>query len=447
MKMAPLPQPDTDRWLIRGAELADPSTGAHGRRDVLIEAGRVAEVAESIAPQAAARRCAAPLALIDADGLWLWPGLVDLHVHFREPGFTRKETIASGGAAAARGGYTTVVCEPNTLPPIDSPALVRELAAKAAAESPVRVYFKAAMTAGRAGERVSDIEALVREPSVAALSDDGDPVTRIAVMEEVCRRAARVGIPLSPHCEDSPRALAECAAGADCGFQRTDPYRNEAGYIERDIALARRWGCRVHFSHVSLAQSVEVLRKSRQECPAAGITFEVAPHHLLLSAADYAAGAAPTVVPPLRSPADRQAVQDALTDGLADAVASDHAPHTAEDKAKGATGLIGLETTLGLMLTHFVHTGRLGPLAAARVMSTRPAEILGLAAGSLAPGRAADAVLIDPNEQWRVRAEESASLSRNTPYDGWSLRGRAVGVLVAGRMVFQRDSLRDRLRS
>ena len=435
------------RWLIRSAHLTDPASGVDGCRDVLIEDGIVAHVAEQIIPEAVRDR-QERVGLIEAEGLWLWPGLVDAHVHFREPGFTQKETIASGGAAAVRGGYTSVICEPNTDPPIDSPELVRSLDRKARRDSPARVYFKAAMTQGREGLRLAALEELAGERSVVALSDDGDPVSSEALMAEICGAAARLGLLLSPHCEDSPRALARREAGVSEGFEPGAAYSNEAHYIERDLRLAQRFGCRMHFSHVSLARSIKAIESFRRDCEARGkVTFEVSPHHLLLSAADFEPGQVPSVNPPLRSSSDREAVQRALLDGVADAIASDHAPHTPEDKARGACGLIGLETTLGLVLTHFVHTGRLAAADAVRLMSTQPAQIFGLRGGSLAVGQAADAVLIDPGEQWQVRAADFASLSRNTPYEGWQLKGRAVAVLVGGRLVYERDSLRDRVHS
>ena len=427
-------------WLIRRARLTDPTAGLDGIRDVLIVNGRVASVAEKIAPEGS-------IGVIDADGLWLWPGLVDAHVHFREPGFTHKETIASGGAAAVRGGYTSVVCEPNTDPPIDCAELVRDLARKAGKESPARVYFKAALTRGREGEQLAALQALADEPSVVAFSDDGDPIVGKALMARACEAAAQMGILLSPHCEDSPRAMDLYAAGVSPGFEPAEPHANEAGYVERDLELARRFGCRIHFSHVSLARSIELIERSRQEGGAPEkVTFEVTPHHLLLSAADYEPGRVPLVNPPLRPVSDRGAVQRAVTDAVADAIASDHAPHARGEKERGAHGLIGLETTLGLLLTHFVHAGRLTRLAAARLMSTRPAQIFGLPGGSLVEGQTADSVLIDPNEQWRVQAADFASLSRNTPYEGWELKGRAVAVLVGGRMVYERDSFGGRVR-
>lgn len=432
-------------YLIRGARVADPSTDLWAHRDVLVADGRVAQVAPEISVSVARSAGKGTVRVVEAEGLWLWPGLVDLHVHFREPGYTHKETMASGCRAALRGGYTAVVCEPNTDPPIATPELVAELAGRAAEQSPVRVFFKATMTKGRRGQAPADMEALARQERVVALSDDGDPIVRREVVEEVCKRAARVGLPLSPHCEDSARSLAAYSAGTRPGFEPRPAHQNEALYIGRDAGLAVRWGSAVHFSHVSLEESLCVLRHIREEAPSAPVTLECAPHHLLLSAQDFDPDAIPKVNPPLRTPSDRQALQDALVAGEIDAIASDHAPHTAEEKEAGASGFIGLETTLALILTEFVHPGRLAPLDATAFMSTRPAAILGLAAGGVCAGGRADLTLIDPDVEWTVRAEEFASLSRNTPFEGRRLRGRAVGTMIDGRLEFARQSLRARI--
>lgn len=427
--------------LVRGARLTDPSTGLDELRDLAAIDGRVAQVADRI-PE----RTAAPGLLVDAAGLWLWPGLVDVHVHFRDPGYTHKETLASGCAAALRGGYTSVVCEPNTDPPLDSAETACRLSTRAREAGAARVYLKAAMTRGRAGREPADFAALAKEPSVVALSDDGDPVTDAEVMAELCRLAARHGLLLSPHCEDSPRAIQDCRRGARTGFTLGEPFCNEASYVARDLELACAAGCRIHFSHVSLRRSVELIEQYRQGDAIPGrITFEVTPHHLLLCASEYAPGGVPKVCPPIRCADDRAALQQALADGVPDAVASDHAPHTAQEKAVGASGLIGLETTLGLMLTRFVHTGALSPLAAAGLMSTRPAGAFRLPAGSLDMGEPADMVLIDPEQPWVVRADEFASLSRNTPYEGWQLRGRAVAVFVAGAAAYVHPSCAGRI--
>ena len=425
--------------LIRNALLTDPAAGLDAVRDVLVVEGRVARVAERIALPADGVDTAD---VVDARGLWLWPGLVDAHVHFREPGFEAKETIRTGSLAAAAGGYTSVICEPNTQPPTDTPERVRELVRKADAEACVHVYFKAAMTAGRLGLQPSDAAALAREPRVVALSDDGDPVPDAGVMDAVCRAAAAAGIILTPHCEDSARALMMMVEGCSPGFVPGRPYANEAGWIERDIRAAVYAGCRIHVSHVSLAHSVELIERYRRGL--SGVTYEVAPHHLLLCAEDYEDGEAPTVNPPLRSAADRRALCEALASGSADVVASDHAPHTAAEKAHGASGLIGLETTLGLMLTHFVADGRLSRERAVRVMSLRPAEIFGLPAGTLRPGSPADMVLIDPAREWTIEPEEFRSKSRNCPYAGWRLRGKAVAAWVSGRQAYAESGLSSR---
>jgi len=434
--------------LIRGARLVDPEAGVDGRRDLLASAGRVALVAESISPPEldrvltpAERRS---MRTIRAEGLWLWPGPIDPHVHFRDPGFTHKETLRTGAEAAAGGGYTSVICEPNTEPPLDSASLVAALAERARAEAAVHVYFKAAMTVGRFGREPSDIPALAREPAVRALSDDGDPVVDPAVMERVCRLAAQAGLLLSPHCEDSPASLRRVSSGVSPGFEPGEPYTNEARYIARDLEMAGRAGCRIHFSHVSLAASIEAIRRHRERHDPGSVTFEVTPHHLLLSTEDFGPGRVPKVNPPLRSPADRDALRDALLAGTVDMIATDHAPHTPADKEAGASGLVGLETALGLVLTHLVGEGMLSVKDAVRLMSAAPARVFGVPGGTLRPGSMADMVLIDPGAEWTVEPGGFRSKSRNTAFAGWRLRGRPVATFVDGRPVYAAPDLAAR---
>ncbi len=421
--------------LVRGARLIDPAAGVDAVRDLLTAGERVLAVADGIGPAAAKKMLPEPgsLRVVDASGLWVLPGLVDLHVHLREPGFTQKETLATGARAAAAGGFTTVVCEPNTDPPIDCVELVRELADRADREGDARVYFKAAMTRGRLGREPTDIRALADQERVVALSDDGDPLVDPEVMEHVCRLAAATGMPLAPHCEDSPRSLEMTDGGMDPGFQPDAAYENEANWIERDLRIAGRFGCRIHFSHVSLARSAALIAASQ---PRLSVTCEATPHHLLLCREDYAGREPPRVNPPIRPAADRNALREALLRGTVDAIASDHAPHTAEDKAAGACGLIGLETTLALVLTHLVGEGGLSALEAVRLMSTSPARVFGLPRGSLAAGAPADMVIVDPALEWTVDPEDFRSRSRNTPYAGWELRGKVVATFVAGRQVY-----------
>jgi len=427
--------------LITNVRLIDPSVGIDDVRDLAAVDGKVTAVGKGLRAERNWR-------VVDGSGLWLWPGLVDVHVHFRDPGFTHKEDLASGSRSAAAGGYTTVVCEPNTEPPIDSPAAVKEVARRAQAAAVIRVYFKAALTRGREGREMADLGALSGEPNVVAFSDDGDPVVSKHLMERICRAARGLDLLLSPHCEDSPRALALFKEGADAGFEPGAPYSNESAYIERDLSIAQTCGCRVHFSHVSLRRSVHLLQGfHRFSGGERQVSFEVTPHHLLLSEEDFPAGGAPLVNPPLRSRRDRKALKEALASGVVDAVASDHAPHTAAEKEQGARGLIGLETTLGLMLTHFVHAGAISASRAVSLMSTAPARIFRLPAGSLKAGAPADMVLVDPQMDWTVAPEAFFSKSRNTPYAGWRLKGKAIATLVAAREVHTQKDFTERVLS
>ena len=425
--------------VITGARLTDPSVGIDDVRDVALTGGKVSEVAPRIEP-------APGSVVIDASGLWLWPGLVDVHVHFREPGYTRKETLRTGSLSAAAGGYTSVVCEPNTDPAIDCPEMARRVVGKARTDAVVNVYVKAAITGGRRGRDLTDLPGLADKDGVVAFSDDGDPLVSRELMQEACRAVSAFDGLLSPHCEDSPRARELYAAGEDPGFEPGSSHWNESSYIERDLSIAGENGCRIHFSHVSLARSVELIEDFRRAHDGNGrVTFEVTPHHFVLSRDAFSAGELPKVNPPLRSEQDRTALVEALTSGVVDVIASDHAPHTQEDVAEGASGLIGLETTLGVVLTRFVHTGALSRLRAVELMSTMPARIFGLPAGTLEPGSAADLVLIDPRREWTVDPEQFRSKSRNAAFPGWDLRGKAAATYRAGNQVYSEPDFSDRI--
>ncbi|MBS3762315.1 MAG: dihydroorotase [Planctomycetes bacterium] len=424
-------------WLIRRVRLVDPTQDIDRTTDALVQKGQIQSITERSDADS-------NTITIDGEGLWLFPGLVEIHAHFREPGFTEKETLESGAHAAARGGYCCVVCEPNTVPALDSPGLIRELSVKAERDCPVRLYFKAAMTQGRQGLSVTDIPALARESSVVALSDDGDPVTRPDVMNEVARRAAKTGLVLSPHPEDSERALRDYEDGVDPGFESVEPYANETNYVRRDQQIAAKWKCPIHFSHISLARTIETITEFRAASKSARVSYELTPHHLVLAQEDYRNQEVPKVNPPLRSSQDRSCLQKALGESEVAAIACDHAPHTEEDKKQGACGLIGVETTLGVILTKFVHGGELSPMDAARLLSSGPARVFGLPGGTISPGQAADLTLIDPEQEWTVNPEEFVSRSRNTPFEGWKLRGKAVGTFVGGQLVYASDELRGR---
>ena len=418
--------------------------GAESRPvDILIDAGHIKEIGPDIVDSAAE--------VIDARGKLVVPGLVDVHVHFREPGQERKEDIRSGSRAAAAGGFTTVVAEPNTIPEIDTPARVRYLLAAAREESIVRFHTKAAITVGTKGEELTDIAAL-KEAGARAISDDGNPVLIDKVMQHALHEARECNILVSPHCEDSQlhrwkhTHSEEHKDGQNVFWARKpcpgeEEYQSEARFIERDIAFAEIARARIHISHVSLAKSVEIIAAAKKR--GVRVTAEATPHHFLLTADDAKRiGPNAKVNPPLRSKDDVEAIKQGLREGTIDIIASDHAPHSPDEKnrplADAPFGVIGLETTLGLVLTHLVRPGVLTLTQAIEKMTITPARIFGLDAegiGSLATGATGDVTIIDPDQEWKIDARKFYSKGRNCPFDGLVLQGKAVLTMVAGRIV------------
>ncbi len=443
-------QAEYKNWLLKNVRLIDGSRCLDEQNvDLVVSSGKILQIAPRIPPSSVPDPTNGEnLQELDCKGLWLWPGLIDGHVHFRDPGLEHKENFLSGGKAAARGGYTAVVCEPNTKPPLADTDIIEMAVEKAQKNCRIRTYFKAAMTYRRKGGRVADYETFKKWKEIVAVSDDGDPVSSMTLMDAVCRQSAACNLLLSPHCEDSPRALNDYEAGIDPGFDPLTPYRNETLYVERDAALAAKYGCKIHFSHLSLESSVDVIQRyKKMDGASKRMTCELTPHHLLLSARDYPPDSIPAVNPPLRSRNDVQALGKALCDGVIDAIASDHAPHSREEKSQGANGLIGLETTLGLILTYFVRPGLLAPVDACRLLSSAPATIFHLPGGEILEDKEADLVLIDPAKKWIVDPEKFESKSRNTPFEGRQLTGKAVGTMVGGQFVFADDDLLNRNRS
>ena len=484
------------RLWIRGGRVIDPSQGLDGPGDVVIEAGRIVYAGAPLPNAEAVARVtvpggsappspsdepapAAPTAggigtgrapgadgdgrparaaavapagstgaspsvhVLDARGLWVVPGLIDPHVHLRTPGETHKETLATGGAAAAAGGFTAVACMPNTRPPLDDAIRVEWLAMKAAAEAPVRVHVVAAATRGLAGDEPAPYGAL-KAAGAVAVTDDGRPIARAGVMARVLEGAAAAGLPVLVHAEEpelsAGGAMHAGAVAAAAGMPGI-PDTAETVMVARDLLLAERAGARLHVLHASAAATLDLVRWGKAR--GIPVTVEVTPHHLLLCDEDVAAaGFHPhwKMNPPLRSRRDREALLEAVADGTVDAIATDHAPHHALDKdapfPEAAFGVVGLETALGLLLTHLV-PDPLPPARLVQLMSTGPARVLGVPGGTLRPGAAADVTLIDPGHRWVVEPERFASLGRNTPFAGWNLRGRAVCTLVGGRAVFR----------
>lgn len=426
-----------ERLLIRGGRVIDPARKLDGVRDVLLEDDKIARVEAGLAK----RRDLKSVRSIDAAGLWVAPGLIDLHVHLREPGGETDETIASGTAAAARGGVTTVVAMPNTEPAVDTPELVRKAAARAREQGKVNVLIAAAATLGRKGERLTEIPGLVKAGAVA-VTDDGNPVATAELMRRGLEYARDCGIPVIDHCEDKSLSgsgvMNEGRTSAVKGL-RGIPCAAESVIAWRDIQIAELTGGRLHLAHVSAAETARALREAKRRGLA--VTAESAPHHWTLCDEDIP-GFDPNfkMNPPLRSARDRDAIREALADGTIDAIATDHAPHGQAKKAAGFDaapfGVIGLETSLALGLTVLVGKKILGPSRLIELMSAAPARILGLRGkGTLRPGADGDIILIDPKARWKVGVS-FVSLSRNSPFVGRELAGRVKATFVGGRMVY-----------
>jgi dihydroorotase len=415
--------------LLRGGTVVD--RGGARRADVLVAGGVVAAVGDDLGD--------GPGRVLDCDGCWVGPGLVDLHTHLRQPGREEAETIETGSRAAALGGFTTVLAMPNTTPPIDSAGVVREVLALGALAL-CRVEVSGAITVGRAGERLAPLAELA-ELGVRLFTDDGTGVQDGRLMRRALEYALPLGVVLAQHCEDEVLAaggiMHEGAWSSRMGVPG-QPAEAEELMVMRDIALARLTGARVHFQHLSTARSVDMVRAAK----GAGlrVTCEATPHHLTLTDA-ACAGYDPVfrVNPPLRPAADRDAVRAGLLDGAVDAVATDHAPHDQEAKEQpfdqAPPGMLGLETALSLAL------GQLGlhddPQRLFALFSWQPAAVLDLpaAAGVVAVGVAADLCVVDPQQRWVVDPARLASRSRNTPYAGMKLEGRVRHTVCRGEAV------------
>ena len=431
---------DVNRIWIKGGHLIDPTSKTDGPRDLLIENGRVVAVDTKL--NANPR----DVQVIDATGLVVTPGLVDIHVHLREPGQSYKETIASGTAAAAAGGFTSVAAMPNTIPVNDSVEITRWMQAPER-DARARVYPIAAATVGSLGATLTNYEAL-RDSGAVAVSDDGKPILGDETMRAVLRAAAAAGLPVIQHAEDT-RLTSGCSVNAGpLAFRlglRGMPVEAEAGIVARDIALLRELDddrAHLHVAHLSTKRALDHVRAARQS--GLHVTCEVTPHHFVLTEEavdEYDTHA--KMNPPLRAVEDRDAMIEGLLDGTIDCIATDHAPHAAHEKdqefERAPNGITGLETSLGLSLAVLHRRHGMPLLQMVALLSARPAALLGLAAGTLAVGATADVVLLAPETEWAFRASESRSRSRNTPFDGWSLPGKVSLTMREGRIVHRED--------
>jgi dihydroorotase len=423
--------------LITGGLVVDPTLGLEEARDILVEAGLIAGLEAPGAIPGEGRE------VVDARGLVVAPGLIDIHVHLREPGEEYKETIETGTAAAARGGFTGVACMPNTRPVNDTAAVTRYILDQAAKLGRARVYPVGAISQGSLGHNLSEYGEL-KVAGCVAVSDDGRPVMDALLMRRALEYARTFDLLVISHAEDlelrGDGVMHEGRVSVRLGLKGI-PAAAEEVMVYRDIRLARLASARLHIAHVSTAGSVAIIREAKQ----AGfdITAETAPHYFALT--DEAVLGFDTnakVNPPLRTEWDREAIMEGLADGAIDAIACDHAPHSVLEKdvefAAAAFGLIGLETSLGLSL-RLVHEGVLTMSQLIAKMSANPAAILRVPGGTFAPGSPADLTLIDPNREWTVDSATFASKSRNCPFQGWNLKGQAVMTVVGGKMTWRKD--------
>jgi dihydroorotase len=419
--------------LIKGALVVDPAQGLEALWDLLIENGKIAAIEPPGTIPGEGRR------VIEAQGLVLTPGLIDMHVHLREPGEEYKETIETGARAAVKGGFTAVACMPNTQPLNENAAVTRFILDQARTAGLARVYPVAAISMGSQGEQLSEYGDQKKAGAVA-VSDDGRPVMNAMIMRRALEYAKTFELPLVLHCEDldlrADGVMHEGLVSLKLGLKGI-PAAAEEVIIFRDLTLAGLTGGRLHIAHVSTAGAVELIRRAK----ATGIqvTAETAPHYFSLTdAAVYGYDTNAKVNPPLRGVADVAAIKEGLKDGSLDAIACDHAPHSTLEKdlefQAADFGIIGLETSLGLSLK-LVHDGVLTLSQLVAKMSTNPARILSIAGGTLKVGTTADITLIDFNREWNVDVNSFASKSRNCPFQGWNLKGRAVMTIVGGQIV------------
>lgn len=424
--------------LITGGRVIDPVSGGDRTADVAIADGVIKAISPSL-PRSPAET------VIDARGKIVAPGLIDPHVHMREPGQEHKETLATGSRSGVRGGFTTLCCMPNTQPALDTPELVGFVAHRARESAQCRVFAVGAATKGRRGEELAEIALMARAGAVG-FSDDGDCVASAGVMARVLAGVKPTGLAFMQHCQEPTMTRGAAMHAGEVstrlglvGWARVA----EEVIIERDIRLNRSIGCRYHVQHISSGDSVEIVRRARAE--GLPVTAEASPHHLLLTheACDGYRTAA-KVNPPLREARDVEALREGVADGTITVLATDHAPHTAEEKAlpfeEAPFGIVGLETALPLYAEALVATGLIGWPRLIALMTIEPARLCGLDApgggggglGRLRVGGPADVTVIDPDVEWTIRADQLASRSRNTPFDGRKVRGRAVAVVVGG---------------
>lgn len=422
------------RTLIKSGRVIDPSTGVDEVRDLLVIDGRIARSAADIKEEADE--------VIDATGCYVMPGLIDLHVHLRDPGLEYKEDIETGSKAAVRGGYTTICAMPNTKPVTDCGEVVQYIVDKAAKVGLLNVLPVGAVTKGQAGAEQTDI-AEMKAAGICAISEDGKSVMNANLYRSAMREAARLDVPVLAHCEDitlvAGGTMNAGEKSAELG-QKGISNSVEDVITARDILLAKETGATLHLCHCSTVDSVKMVKEAKAE--GLKVTAEVCPHHFTLCEEDIPENDANYKMnPPVRSREDLEALRKGIGEDVFDVIATDHAPHSEEEKAggfeKSPFGIVGSETAVALTITELVEKGVITPMQMAAKMSYNPARILGIDKGSLAEGKIADITIIDPEAEYVIDKNTFASKGKNTPFHGWKVRGKVMRTIVAGKTVYK----------
>ncbi len=422
------------KTIIKNGFVVNPAKGFAGKADILINYGVIERVAENINDYDAK--------IIDAEGMIVAPGLVDLHVHFREPGFEHKEDIESGSRAAAKGGVTTVLCMPNTNPPIDNAALVEYVINRGKRAGLINVLPTGCITKGLNGAELTEMAEL-KDSGAVAYSDDGRPVISAVIMKRALEYSKMLDMPIMSHSEDldlvDGGSMNEGYTSTHLGL-RGIPKSAESVAVSRDILLAEELGARLHICHVSTKNSIEAVRAAKAR--GARVTAETAPHYFTLTDKEVEGfDTNAKMNPPLRDDEDVEAIIAALCDGTIDAIATDHAPHHIDDKRiefeKAANGIVGLETSLALGYTYLVKSGKMTLLELIDRMSTTPAKIIGIDRGTLNVGVPADIVIFDTNEEFTVDVNEFETKGKNSPYNGFKLFGKVRRTITGGKTVYK----------
>ena len=426
--------------LIKNGRIINPADGMDKVSDMLVEDGIVKEISQNINTSADK--------VIDANKMWVTPGFIDLHVHLREPGFEHKETIATGSRAAAAGGYTTVCCMPNTKPVTDNIEVVEYIRIEAEKNGVVNVLPIGAITKGQEGNELADIEGMYKA-GICAISEDGKSVMNAQLLKEAMLKAKELNIPVLSHCEDRSLVKGGCMnEGAHCESLGLKGISNDSEdvIVARAIVLAESTGAKLHLCHMSTKGSIELLNEAKLR--GVNVTGEITPHHFTLS--DEAVDGKDTntkMNPPLRSKDDVEAMRKALKDGVADTISTDHAPHSAEEKAKdyqaAPFGIVGSETSFAISNSVLVEEGYLTPYDIIEKMSYNPAKILGIDKGDISVGKVADITITNPEKVFKIDKEKFYSKGKNTPFDGYEVKGSVEYTIVGGKIVFEKGKIND----